>query len=165
MAQNARISRFLTHGGPVGQKVRCKKVAHFRGETLGVSSFFPQKRPSQREIAFARFRPSPGIYLSAKGRPRPKWPEMPVFCDFLPVGVRSGKTEDVKKLRTTIPDSVVIFFLNFGAPSAGKFYFSVFSPRLGFLQVPKAALGSNGLKYPCCATSRPWGSGRPKRKM
>ena len=41
----------------------------------------------------------PEIYLSAKGCPRPKWPKPPVFRDFLPLGVRSVKTENLKTLR------------------------------------------------------------------
>ena len=33
-----------------------------------------------RELHFFRFRPSPGISLTAKGRPRPKWPKVSVLC-------------------------------------------------------------------------------------
>ena len=51
------------------------------------------------------------------------------------------------------------------APSTGKLRFSVFSPRPGFICVPKAVLGQNGLKYLYFAISRPWGSGQPKRDM
>ena len=45
------------------------------------------------------FRFSPGIALSAKGCPRPKWPRKIVFYDFPPLWVRSAKTENIKKLR------------------------------------------------------------------
>ena len=39
-----------------------------------------------------RFQSAPGTSLSAKGRPGPKWPEIPAFRVFPPVGVRSVKT-------------------------------------------------------------------------
>ena len=38
--------------------------------------------------------------------------------DFPPVGVRSGQNVNVKKLRTTIPDSVGTFVSDFGTPVA-----------------------------------------------
>ena len=60
--------------------------------------------------------------LSAKGV-KPQY-----FAISRLLGVRSGKTQNVKKLWTTIPDSVVFFF-DFGTPSAVKLRFSVFSPR------------------------------------
>ena len=68
----------------------------------------------------------------------------PVFCDFPSLGVRSAKTQNVKRLRTTIPDTVVTFFCAFGTPSGGKLWFSVFGPVPGFLQVPA---GQNRPKY------------------
>ena len=40
--------------------------------------------------------------------------------------------------------------------------FSVFRPE--FLYVPRAVLGQNIPRTPYFAISRPWGSGRPKRK-
>ena len=114
------ILRFPAHGGPVGQNTTCKKVAHFSEETLGADGFFPKSSPSSGKLSFSVSAPEfPG---SAKG-PRPKGPENPLFCDFPPLGVRSTKTQNVKKVRTTIPDSVV------GTPGAGKLCFSVFSPR------------------------------------
>ena len=91
------------------------------------------------------FRFSPGISLSAKGYPRPKWPKPPVSRDFPPLGVQSSKTENVKKLRNFgekllgRPD----FFVQ-SASTTGKLRFSVFRPE--FLQVPTAVLGQNGLK-------------------
>ena len=62
------------------------------------------------EIAFFRFRPVAGISLSAQGRPRPKWTQKPAFRDFLPLGVRWAKTQIVKQLWKTIPDSVGVLF-------------------------------------------------------
>ena len=72
-----------------------------------------------------------------------------LFSDFPPLGVRSAKTENVKKL------------LNFGeqfwgrpdypsksAPSTGKLHFRVFRPGPEFLQVPKAKPGQNTTESP-----------------
>ena len=97
------------------------------GRNFGGVRIFTPKAPLAPGNCIFPFSAQPWDFsLSAKGRPRPKWPEIPVFYDFLPVGIRSGKTEDVKKLRTTILDSVVRFSFDFGTPSAGKLWFSVF---------------------------------------
>ena len=59
--------------------------ALFRGETFGASGFPPQKKI--REIAFFRFRPSPGISLSAYPMSRyccRRWPRpMLLFFSFV----------------------------------------------------------------------------------
>ena len=95
-----------------------------------------------REIEILRFRPVPGIRLSANGRPRPKWPKILVFCVSLPLGVDSVKTSTVKKLRTTILDNVVTFLPRFGTPSTEKLHFSVFGPG------PESARGPERAKTP-----------------
>ena len=104
-----------------------EKVAQFLGETFGADGVFPQKCPYVREIAFFPF--WPGISLSAKG-PRPTGPRKPVFCDFLPLGVRSAKTQNVKKLRNF---GVKLLgrtdFFPKSAPSTRKLCFSVFGPE------------------------------------
>ena len=69
---------------------------------------------------------APGISLHARGCPRPKWPKTPKFHAFPPVGVRSAKTENVKKLRATILESVVTFFPVSGALALGNSAFFFF---------------------------------------
>ena len=73
------------------QNVKCKNVAHFQGETLGLSGFPPQSAPSTGKLHSSVFGLGPGFLFSAKGRSRPKWPKIPVLCDFPPLGVRSAK--------------------------------------------------------------------------
>ena len=99
--------------------------------------------------------------------------EAPIFGDFGPfwarlgphLGVRSAKTQNLRKLRTTNPDTVATFFLHFGSPSTKKLRFSVFGPVPGFLPVPRAVLSQNGPKSSYFAFSRPWGSGQSKHKL
>ena len=97
MAYNPLYFAISRPWGPVGQNVKRKKIAHFREETFAASIVLPLKGPERWEIVFFRFRPGPGISLSAQGRPRPKWPEPPVFRNFPPVGVRLAKTQNIKK--------------------------------------------------------------------
>ena len=54
-------------------------------------SRFLFRDPLHREFAFFRFRPGPRISLSAKGRPRPEWPETPYFAISCPWG--SGRSK------------------------------------------------------------------------
>ena len=57
----------------------------------------------------------------------------------------------------------VCFYIFGNTPvEPGKLCFSLFG--LEFIQVPRAVLGQNGPKAQYFAISRPWGSGRPKRK-
>ena len=70
---------------PLGvRSSRTENVKRLRTTILKiVVTFSPAFRdPLQREFALFRFRPGPGISLSAKGRPRPKWPKTPIFCIF-----------------------------------------------------------------------------------
>ena len=123
------ILRFPAPGGPVDQHANCLKIAQFRGQTLGTDGFFPQKCPYFREIAVFLFSAWNFSYCP-RGRPtRPKGPQNPVFCGFPPLGVRSAKTQNVKKLRnfgekllgrTDFPPK--------SAPSSGKLRRSVFRP-------------------------------------
>ena len=86
----------------------------------------PQKNPKNSPVA-----PSYAGKLSAKGRPRPKGPRKPVFCDFSPLGGRSAKPQSVRKLRNfreKILGRTDVFPKS--APSSGKVCFSVFGPEL-----------------------------------
>ena len=53
--KNPRISRFPARGGPVGQNVKCEKVAHFRGETSGGFQISPSKVPPALGNCFLPF--------------------------------------------------------------------------------------------------------------
>ena len=83
------------------------------------------------KLCFSVLRPEFLLVLS-KGCPGPEWPKKTVFRNFPPLGVRSVKTESVKKLRNLgenllgQPD-----FPPKTAPSTGKLRFSVF--RLEFI--------------------------------
>ena len=99
-----------------------------------------------------------------RGRPRPKGPKNTVFCDFLPLGVLSVKTQNVKKLRIFREKILgVRFFLPKVPPAPGNRVFLI-SAR-NFSKCQGAARGQKGLKTQYFAISRPWGSGRSKRKM
>ena len=105
----------------------------------------------------------PGISLSAKGCPKPKGPRKEVFCDFPPLGFRSAKTQNVKKLRNFGEN---LFGRNFFpkvplAPQNCVFLF----PARNFSQCQGAALGQKGLKNQYFAISRPWGSSRRKHDV
>ena len=83
---------------PGQSNTKCKKVGETFGRNFWRGQFPPPKvplAPGNRVFLFW-----PGISLSAKGCPRPKGPGKPVFCDFPPLGVRSAKMQNVKKLRT-----------------------------------------------------------------
>ena len=132
------------------------KTLGIRTELKGLCFSFFGKTP---------FDPSTGKLRLAVIRPEfLLGPKNPVFCDFPPL-VRSAKTLKVNRLRTGgekllgRPD-----FFPRSTPSTGKLCFSVFGPGPGFLEVPRAVLGQNGLKPPFFVFSCPWGSGRPKRK-
>ena len=55
------------------------------------------------KLCFSIFGPGHVNTLSAKGRPRPKWPKPPVFRDLPPVGVQSGKTYKRKTIADNDP--------------------------------------------------------------
>ena len=150
---------------PVGvcsAKTQNVKICALFGRNFWVGRIFPPKVPlSLGNCVFSVIGPE---FLSVpRGCPRPKGPRNPVFCDFLPVGVRSAKTQTVKTLRTFwekllgrtgLPPK--------SAPSSGKLRFSVFARNVSTCQ--GAAQGQKGLNPQHFAISRPWGSGRPKRK-
>ena len=94
----------------------------------GGRGFCPKSAPSSGKLCFSGF--GPEFLLVPRGRPRPKRPEGPVFCDFPPLGVRSAKTPNVKKLRnfwekllrrTDFPPK--------SAPRSQKSHFFVFGPE------------------------------------
>ena len=86
----------------------------------------------------------------------------PVFCDFLPLGVRSAKTHSVKKMRNFLEKLLGrTDFPPKSAPSSRKLRVSVFGPEFLLKGCPRP----KGPKTPVVAISRPWGSGRSKRKM
>ena len=88
----------------------------------------------------------------------------PVFCDFPPLGVRSAKTQNVKKLRNFWEKLLRrIDFPPKSPPSSGKSRFPVFGPE--FLEVLRAALGQKGLETLYFAISRLWVSVWPKRNV
>ena len=95
------------------------------------------------KLCFFRF--LPGISLSAKGCPGPKWPKKLVFRDYLPLGVRLAKAENGKKW-SNFGEKLLgqPYFPPKGTSSTGKICFSVFRPE--FIQVPRAVLGQKGLK-------------------
>ena len=106
MAGNPRISRFPARGGPVGQNVNCKKVAdNYPGQRRNFPPRF--RTPSTGKLCFSCFPTAPGITVSAPG---PKWAEIPLNHPFRPVGVSPQKSCSPRKLRKTVPDSVVTFF-------------------------------------------------------
>ena len=99
----------------------------------------------------------PGIFPSAQGCRRPKWPTNPVFRDCPPVGVRSAKAQTVKKLRNFGENFLERpYFSLKSASSTGKLRFSVFRPE--FLQVPRAVLGQNGQRPSISQFPAPGGS-------
>ena len=78
--------------------------------------FFPFLDLQHQEIVFFCFWPGPGISPSARG---PKWAKSPLNHRFRHVGVRPRKKKLFpRKLRKTIPDSVVTFFFDFTTPVA-----------------------------------------------
>ena len=131
------------------------------GKLLGRTEFSPKSAPSSGKLCFSVFSPEflqvPRAVVGQKGV------KSPVFRDIPPVGLRSAKTQNVKMLSNFgekllgRPD-----FSPKSAPSSGKLCFSVFDPE--FFSVPRAALGQKGLENQDFPISRPWGSGRPKRK-
>ena len=89
----------------------------------------------------------------------------PVFCDFPAVGVRSAKTQNVKKFRN-FGEKLLgrADFFSKSAPSSEKLRFFPFLAR-NFSKCQGAALGQKGLNPQYFAISRPWGSGQRKHKM
>ena len=132
--------------GPAGQNAKCKKVAQFSGETFGCPVFSPKSAPSSRKSRFSVF-----------------GPEFPVFCDFLPLGVRSVKTQNVKKLRSFREKLLGVRFFFPKEPLAPGNCVFLCSTQ-SFSKCQGAALGQKGLKTQYFAISSPWGSGRSKRK-
>ena len=83
----------------------------------------------------------------ARGCPRPKGPKNTVFCDFPPLGVRSVKTQDCKKVAQFSGETFECpVFPPKNAPSSGKLRFYVFGPE--FLQVPRGCPRPKGPKTP-----------------
>ena len=87
---------------PVGvrstEKQNVKKLRNFLGEIFwGRRILFPNVPLGPGNRVFPIW---PEISLSAKGCPRPKGPTKPVFRDFPTLGVRTTKTQNVKKLRS-----------------------------------------------------------------
>ena len=117
-----------------------------------------------RKLCFSGFRPE--FFQVPWGCPKPKWPLNPVFRNFPPLGVRSVKTESLKKLHNC-GDKLLgrPHFPPKSASSTGKLRCSVFRPE--FLLVPRAVLGQNGPKSQYFAISCPWGlvgrNGRRKK--
>ena len=98
-----------------------------------------------------------------RGCPRPKGPKTAVFCDFPPLGVRSVKTQNAKKLRSFREKLLGVRFFSPKVPLAPGNRVFLFSAR-NFYKCQGAALGQKGLKPQYFAISRPWGSGQSKRK-
>ena len=113
--------RFPAAGGLVGENANGKKVAQFRGETLGADGFFPR---------ILRF-PAPGGTFghNTKGKKmRTFWKNLLGRTDFFP---KAKSTPRSGKLRTTIPDSVVTFCLRFRDPWRREIVFFCFWPSPG----------------------------------
>ena len=70
MAQNPRISRFPARGGPVGQNVKCKKVADNHPGQGGIF-FFRFGTPSTGKLRFSVFSPGPEFLQVPQAENRP----------------------------------------------------------------------------------------------
>ena len=104
-----------------------KKLHNFCEKFWGGQIFSPNVPLAPGNCVFL---PWPGIYPSAKGCPRPKGPRKPVFFDFPPVGVRSAKTQNVKKSHFFWEKLLGrTEFSPKSASSTGKWCFSVFGPE------------------------------------
>ena len=81
-----------------------KNLRNFGEKLLGRTDFPPKSAPSSGKLCFSLFGPGPWPKTSPK-------PQSITLCDHL--GSDEGKK--LRKLRKTVPDSVVtFFFLNFG---------------------------------------------------
>ena len=151
--KNPVFRDFLPEG--VRQNVKRKKLVHLGEKILGRPDFPPKSAP----IAFFFFRPSPGIHPSAKGRPRPK-------SRILRFPARGGLVgQNVKKLRTTIPEGVVTFFSSISGPLAPGNCVYRLHLAPSFSLSAKGRPGPKRPKFPVFfAITRPWGSGSAKGK-
>ena len=83
------------------------------------------------------------------------------FCDFTPLGVWSVKTQNVKKLRTTIPDSAVTFLFSILGPLApGNCVFLFLAQSRNFSKYPLSKTGQNTTK-----SLFPTGGGLTEKKL
>ena len=126
MSYEPRILQFPTRGGPVGQN-------------------------GHREIAFFHFWPSPGISLSAKGRPRPKWPKKTRILRFPARGGPVGQHVKGKKVADKHPGHRGNFFFQFWDPWCRETAFFCFQPAPG---IYLRATGRPGPKWPEITVSR-----------
>ena len=96
---------------------------------MGRPGFPPKSAPSSGKSCFSVF--GPEFLPVSRGCHRPKGPQIPVFCDFPPLGVQSVKTLNVKKLRN-FQEKLLgrPVFPPQTAPSSGKSCFSFFGPGL-----------------------------------
>ena len=81
-----------------------------------------------------------------RGCPRPKGPKNTVFCVFLPLGVRSVKTQNAKKFRGFREKLLGVLFFVAKVPLALGNRVFLFSAR-NFSKCQGAALGQKGLKH------------------
>ena len=90
-----------------------------------------------------------GISLGAKGCPRPKGPRKPVFCNFLPLGLRSPITQNVKKSRNF---GEKIFGQTDFFPKVplgpGYYVFRFLTRARNFSKCPRPKTGQNPSKLP-----------------
>ena len=133
------------------------------GENFGASDFFSPNvplAPGNCVFLFSarNFSKCQGAALGQKE------PKNPVFCDFPPLGVRSVKTQNVKKLRGFREKLLGVRVFSPKVPLAPGNRVFLFSAR-NFSKCQGAALGQKGLKPQYFAISHPWGSGRSKRKV
>ena len=91
-----------------------------------------------------------------KGCRRPKGPKNTVFCDFPPLGVRSVKTQNVKKLRSFREKLLGVQFFPPKVPLAPGNRVFLFSAR-NFSKCQGAALGQKGLNKPVFCDFPPLG--------
>ena len=111
-----------------------KQLRNFWEKLLGRTDFSPKSATSSGKLHLSVF--GPKFLQVPRGCPRPKGPKIPVgpkvpvFCDFPPLGVRSAKTQNVKKLPTFRKKLLGrTDFSPKSAPSSGKLCFSVFAPE------------------------------------
>ena len=122
-------------------------TALFGRKFWGVRLFFPHVplAPGDRDFLCSTWNPSK-CQGAALGQKEPK---NPVFCDFLPLGVRSVKTQSVKKLRGFREKLLGVWFFYPKVPLAPGNCVLLFLARArNFTKCPPPKTGQNTTKSP-----------------
>ena len=151
-----RILRFPAHGGPVGQNMKCKNVAHFWGEMFWGVRISPQKVPlAPGNCVFPRSA-QPRDFSRCQGPSLAKIAQNTRVLRFPARGGRVGENVKRKKVRA----SVVTFFVISGTLAPGNCVSPCFQPAPMICPSAKMALNPRISRFPA-----PWGSGWPKRTV